>query len=460
MRPRAAPAAADTLGAVGMLALSNGGQSSGGKRSRGHTRDEGAASETVEASAAAEAAEAGGGLRSAGGTTVAAPGKMAPESPGATATTGAMQPSKFDEGDLRTAAGRAGDGLTVQHHAPTDGKSLPRVLVADMQRLLSTVDGQHQGQPAKMKTDELSTAGVGALALTGARGVLLAFAAYHVIEGYLGTGCRIVWLQEVYVAAHLRRPKLCPASGEPLKLGTALVRAVGQLGRATGCVALMLQFDNRVPHLVRFYDAVGIPDISILHLKTVTFPEDAPEVRQLLLGEDRVAREQLTALPRTHTAASVVAGAGLFLSHGPHARPLTVGMRIINYGSGAGRTSGAREVEAAEEAARASGVPLRHTLRVGAALLLDAGPRFASKAGFANSGGRIGEDACWANNAELVLDATTRSAYLVVRPGHTIRAAAVWQYVAPPRPTAACTGPPRSPDPPRTPAHTARRVAR
>ena len=459
MRPRAAPAAADTLGAVGMLALSNGGQSSGGKRSRGHTRDEGAASETVEASAAAEAAEAGGGLRSAGGTTVAAPGKMAPESPGATATTGAMQPSKFDEGDLRTAAGRAGDGLTVQHHAPTDGGSLPRVLVADMQRLLSTVDGQHQGQPAK-KTDELSTAGVCALALTDARGVLLAFAAYYVVEGYLGTGCRIVWLQEVYVAAHLRRPKLCPASGEPLKLGTALVRAVGQLGRATGCVALMLQFDNRVPHLVRFYDAVGIPDISILHLKTVTFPEDAPEVRQLLLGEDRVAREQLTALPRTHTASSVIEGHGLFLSHGPHARALTAGTAIINYGSGAGRTCGAREVEAANAAARESGVPMRHALQVGTALLLDAGPQFASKAGFANSGGHRGEHVCQVNNAELCMDSTTRSAYLKVRPGHTIRAAAVWQYVAPPRPTAACTGPPRSPDPPRTPAHTARRVAR
>ena len=444
MKRRAPRAAADTLGAEGMLALYNGGQNSGGERSGRRKSDGGAASEAVVASEAAEAAEAGGGRRSAGGTTVAVLGQMAPESPDATAALGA-------------AAGRA--GLTAEHHAPTDGESLPRVLVAAMQRLLSTDDGEHQAAKAT-KTGELSTAGVGVLALRDARGALLAFVAYHEVESYLGTGCRIVWVQELYVAAELRRPRLCPASGEPLKLGTALVRAVEQLGRAAGCVALMLQFDNRLPHLVRFYDAIGLGDISIAHLKTVTFPEDAPEVRQLLLGDDRVARERLTALPRTHTAASVVAGAGLFLSHGPHARPLTVGMRIINYGSGAGRTSGAREVEAAEEAARASGEPLRHTLRVGAALLLDAGPRFASKAGFANSGGRIGEDACWANNAELVLDATTRSAYLVVRPGHTIRAAAVWQYVAPPRPTAACTGPPRSPDPPRTPAHTARRVAR
>ena len=48
----------------------------------------------------------------------------------------------------------------------------------------------------------------------------------------------------------------------------------------------MLQFDKTQPHLVSFYDAVGLGDVSILSasaptatLKTVTFPADRPEVR-------------------------------------------------------------------------------------------------------------------------------------------------------------------------------------
>jgi len=47
----------------------------------------------------------------------------------------------------------------------------------------------------------------------------------------------------------------------------------------------MLQFDKTQPHLVSFYDAVGLGDVSILSasaptatLKTVTFPADRPEV--------------------------------------------------------------------------------------------------------------------------------------------------------------------------------------
>ena len=58
----------------------------------------------------------------------------------------------------------------------------------------------------------------------------------------------------------------------------------------------MLQFDKTQPHLVSFYDAVGLGDVSILSasaptatLKTVTFPADRPEVR-------------LTRQPTTHSS--------------------------------------------------------------------------------------------------------------------------------------------------------------
>ena len=194
---------------------------------------------------------------------------------------------------------------------------------------------------------------------------------------------------------------------------------------------MLLQIDNSLPHLVFFYDAIGLTDISIIDpdkkvtLKSVTFPTGRPEVRQkLLLADDSVAREQLVALPRTHTDGSIVDAKGLFLSRSDHARVLTEREAICNYASGAVHVCGAEAVEQADAAGLVSGRPMQHAVQVRADLLLDAR---ASKAGSANSGGHCSDAdrICGANNAELCVHPETGSACLRVRKGYKICASAV-----------------------------------
>ena len=188
----------------------------------------------------------------------------------------------------------------------------------------------------------------------------------------------------------------------------------------------MLQFDNSLPHLASFYDAIGLGAISILDpdkkvtLKTVTFPAGRPEVRQTLLVDDPAARAQLTTLPQTHTAASLIVGRGLYLSQGEHARTLTAGEAIVDYSSGANHIRGAEAIERADPEGLESGEPMQHAVHVGQALLLDARE---SKAGCANSGGYCSGERVYAtNNAELCVHAETGSAFLRVRDGSKIRA--------------------------------------
>ena len=201
---------------------------------------------------------------------------------------------------------------------------------------------------------------------------------------------------------------------------------VERIGRALGSAALLLQFDNSLPHLASFYDAIGLGAISILDpdkkvtLKTVTFPAGRPEVRQTLLVDDPAARAQLTTLPQTHTAASLIVDRGLYLSQGEHARTLTAGEAIVDYSSGANHIRGAEAIERADPEGLESGEPMQHAVRVGHALLLDARE---SKAGSANSGGHYSGERVYAtNNAELCVHAETGSAFLRVRDGSKIRA--------------------------------------
>ena len=201
---------------------------------------------------------------------------------------------------------------------------------------------------------------------------------------------------------------------------------VEQLGRTTGCVAMLLQVDKSQPHLVLFYESLDISDISILNarkpnvtLKTVTFPNDPLqpwEVRQKLLCDCPKARQLLAAMPRTHVANSLIEGRGTFLSTGPHARVHTAGEALLDYASGAGWIVDPQEIEAR----LANKKDDRHLLKASSRMLLDGGPDHACKAGMTNSAGVTGK----MNNAVGCWCPKTNSVYIKVREDCVVRTAA------------------------------------
>ena len=111
------------------------------------------------------------------------------------------------------ALGRS-SGHEATHHAPSE-QGLSRTLLQELLILLSeqpppperSSAGQND-QTAETQRAELSERGVHVLTLRGQGGELLAFAAFYERENYHGTGCKIVWLQEVCVLTARRRTKL------------------------------------------------------------------------------------------------------------------------------------------------------------------------------------------------------------------------------------------------------------